>query len=61
MSYRILKKSNDSYITGICAGIAEYYGWDKGSVRTAFVLLALFGGSGLMFYVVLYFLMPPAY
>jgi phage shock protein PspC (stress-responsive transcriptional regulator) len=60
MHYRVLKKSHDSTVAGICAGIAEYFGWDTGSVRTVFIFLALFGGSGLLLYLVLYFLMPPA-
>jgi len=26
-------------IAGVCGGIAEYYGWDSGKVRMAFVLI----------------------
>lgn len=45
-------------ISGICAGIAEFYGWDPGAVRAVFALLAVFGGSGFIAYLILYFLMP---
>ena len=59
MSIRVLKKSHDKVYSGVCAGIAEFYGWQPRQVRTVFILLALGGGSSMIAYAILYFLMPP--
>ena len=56
-----LRRSHDSVIGGVCAGIAEFYDWDTTQVRMAFGLLALFGGSSIIAYGILYFVMPPPY
>lgn len=44
-------------IAGVCAGIAEHYGWSRGTVRLLFVLFGLFG-AGELVYLVLWVLMP---
>lgn len=44
-------------IAGVCAGIAEHYGWSRGMVRLLFVLFGLFG-AGELVYIVLWLLMP---
>jgi len=59
MSIRVLKKPHDKVCSGVCAGIAEFYGWQPRQVRTVFILLALGGGSSMIAYAILYFLMPP--
>ncbi|WP_445384143.1 PspC domain-containing protein [Robiginitalea sp. IMCC44478] len=56
-----LRRSNNRLIGGVCAGIAEFYGWEPDRVRLVFVLLVLIGGSGLLAYLILYFVMPPPY
>lgn len=59
MRGRTLRRSRDSVISGVCAGIAEYYGWRTSDVRLVFVLVALLGGSSLILYLILVFVMPP--
>jgi phage shock protein PspC (stress-responsive transcriptional regulator) len=46
-------------IAGVCAGIAEYYGWSRGTVRLLFVLFGLFG-AGELAYIVMWIVMPKA-
>ncbi len=58
MKNRILKKSNDKKIAGICSGIAEYFGWKPLHVRMIFVAVTILGASGLIAYIILYFVMP---
>ena len=36
----------------MCAGIAEYFGWDPTWVRLGWVLFTLLGGSGLLAYII---------
>lgn len=43
---------------GVAAGIAEYVGIDPVIVRIVFVLLALFGGSGVLLYLAGWLLIP---
>ena len=57
--YRRLTLSvTDKKIAGVCGGIAEYFGIDANMVRLIAVLLALFGGSGLLIYLVAWIMMP---
>jgi phage shock protein C len=44
-------------IAGVCAGIADAYGWKRGTVRLVFALFGLFG-AGELAYIVLWILMP---
>ncbi len=44
-------------IAGVCAGIADHYGWSRSVVRLLFVLFGLFG-AGELAYIVLWILMP---
>jgi phage shock protein C len=39
MRHRLTRSSYDKVIAGVCGGIAEYYGWDAGKIRLAFVLI----------------------
>ncbi|GAB3330370.1 hypothetical protein GCM10027429_07560 [Marivirga atlantica] len=55
-----LKRSDDKVVAGVCAGLAEYYGWDKSKVRLIYALLSIFsaGFPGLLVYIILWFVMP---
>jgi phage shock protein PspC (stress-responsive transcriptional regulator) len=45
-------------IAGVCAGIAERYGWDANVVRLLFVLSCLLPGPQFVLYLILWWLMP---
>lgn len=55
-----LERSTDRVIAGVCAGVAEYLGWDIGLVRLVYLLLSIFsaGFPGLLIYIVLWVIMP---
>ncbi len=55
-----MKRSSDKMIAGVCAGIAEYLGWEVSLVRVAYVLLSIFsaGFPGLLVYIILWFVLP---
>lgn len=44
-------------IAGVCAGVADHYGWSRSTVRLLFVLFGLFG-AGELVYIVLWIVMP---
>ena len=56
-----LVRSSNGKITGVCAGFAEYFGWNVASVRLIWAVLAICGiGAPVLFYLILSFLMPSA-
>jgi phage shock protein PspC (stress-responsive transcriptional regulator) len=55
---RLTRSSGDRMISGVCGGIARYFGVDSTVVRIAAVVLALFGGAGALLYVAALLLMP---
>ncbi|MDA3779241.1 MAG: PspC domain-containing protein [Bacteroidales bacterium] len=57
-----LHKSYNQVIAGVCAGIAEYLGWDIGLVRLLYLLISIFsaGFPGVLVYIILWVVMPPA-
>lgn len=44
-------------IAGVCAGIADHYGWSRRTVRLLFVAFGVFG-AGELAYLILWILMP---
>lgn len=48
---RLYKSRRDRMIDGVCGGIAEYFDIDPTIVRGLFILLVLFGGTGLFLYI----------
>jgi phage shock protein PspC (stress-responsive transcriptional regulator) len=56
---RLVKSSYDRKISGVCGGIARYFGWDSTTVRLLFVAASIFGvGSPIIVYLILMFVMP---
>ena len=49
-------------LSGVCAGIAEYFDMDVTLVRILYVLLSIFsaGFPGLLLYIILMLIMPKA-
>ncbi|MBP7228150.1 MAG: PspC domain-containing protein [Longilinea sp.] len=55
---RLMRSRNDQMIGGVCAGLANYFVLDPTLVRLIFVLMLLFGGHGLLIYLILWVVMP---
>ncbi|WP_435532148.1 PspC domain-containing protein [Rhodococcus antarcticus] len=47
-------------IAGVCAGLAQRYGWSTSTVRLVFVLSCLLPGPQFIAYLVLWLVMPKA-
>lgn len=61
MEKRRLTRSNNRMIGGVCAGIADYFGWDITLVRIIYVLATFFTAfSGGLVYLILWLVMPEA-
>ena len=59
MMEKRLMRSNDRVFAGVCGGLAEYFDFDPVLVRIAYAFLTVFTAfSGLIFYIVLWIVMP---
>ncbi|GAC69875.1 PspC domain-containing protein [Gordonia soli] len=55
---RPVRPTSNRTIAGVCAGIAARYRTDPTVVKIAFVVAALFGGSGLLLYIAAWIALP---
>ena len=57
-----LRKSKNKILAGVCGGIAEWVGWDPTVVRVVYVLVSILSIAfpGILVYVLLWIIMPPA-
>ena len=58
MSTRLYRTEDDKKLAGVCSGLAHYLRVDPVFVRLAFVALAPASGLGIIFYLVLWLVMP---
>lgn len=54
----LYRSSRNKMISGVCGGIAEYFGIDPTLVRLGLVLLTALGGAGVLAYIVLAIVVP---
>jgi phage shock protein C len=57
---RRLTRSRNKMIAGVCAGIAEYFGWEVTLFRVVFVVVSILSVAfpGILVYLVLWIVMP---
>jgi phage shock protein PspC (stress-responsive transcriptional regulator) len=55
---RLYRDEEDKILAGVASGIAHYLKVDPAVVRIIFALLAIFGGSGFLIYIILWIVLP---
>ena len=58
MADKKLVRSADKKIAGVCGGLAEYFGLDVSLIRIIWALCVIFGGIGLLAYLICWIVMP---
>ncbi|NOZ71731.1 MAG: PspC domain-containing protein [Chloroflexi bacterium] len=58
MTKRLYRSRKDQMIAGVCGGIGEYLNIDPTLVRLAFLLLAIWGGGGVLAYLIAWIVIP---
>lgn len=54
-----LTRSSHRMIAGVCAGIAEYFGWEVTLLRIVYILATFFTAfAGVIIYIILWIVMP---
>lgn len=56
---RLTRSTSDRWLAGVCAGIANYFGWDIAIVRLIYLGLTVCTAfSGIIIYIILAICMP---
>lgn len=55
---RLYRSRTNKVFAGVCGGLAEYFDVDPVIIRIIFVLMVLFGGSGILLYIAAIFIVP---
>jgi phage shock protein C len=55
---RLYRSLSQHMIGGVCGGLGKYLAIDPTLIRVLFVLAALFGGHGILLYLILLILVP---
>lgn len=60
MSDKKLFRSNNRVIAGVCAGIADWLGWDITLVRVLYLVISILSAAfpGILVYIILWIVMP---
>lgn len=60
MEKKLKRSSTHNILTGVCGGIAEYFGLSPMMVRLAYLILAIFTAAfpGILVYLLLWLVMP---
>jgi phage shock protein PspC (stress-responsive transcriptional regulator) len=56
---RLVRSTNDKKIAGVAAGLADYFDLDPTIIRLVWLLAALFAGTGVLAYLILWIALPP--
>ena len=60
MQKRLMRSQTDKMLAGVCGGLADYFLIDPVIIRLIFVLISITTGLGLLFYPILWLIMPKA-
>lgn len=58
MKKKLYKSRNEKMISGVCAGIANYFDLDPTIIRLIWVLVVLVGGTGILAYIICAIVIP---
>ncbi len=57
---RLFRDPDNRVIGGVCSGLGHYFRTDPVWFRLAFVLAVIFAGTGILLYLILWIVLPPA-
>jgi phage shock protein PspC (stress-responsive transcriptional regulator) len=59
-SKRLFRDPENRMLGGVCSGLGTYFNMDPMWIRLAFLLAVIFFGTGILLYIILWIVMPPA-
>ena len=57
-SKRLYRKPEGRIVAGVCTGLADYLGIDVTIIRLVFAALTVFGGTGVLLYLIAWLVVP---
>ena len=57
---KLYRSRSKRILAGVCGGLGEYFNVDATLIRVLFVVLAVFGGAGLILYLAMWIIVPDA-
>jgi phage shock protein PspC (stress-responsive transcriptional regulator) len=57
---RLFRDPDNRMVGGVCSGLGAYFGIDPVWFRLLFVFAVIFAGSGILVYIILWIVLPPA-
>jgi phage shock protein C len=57
-STKLYRSEKDRVIAGVCAGLGEFFQIDPTIVRIIFIIITIFGGGGILLYLILWLIIP---
>lgn len=57
-SAKLTRPIKDRVIAGVCSGLGEFFQVDPTIVRLIFILISVFGGGGILLYLILWLIVP---
>ena len=58
MQKKLYRKEQGKMIAGVCVGIADYFNIDPTVIRVGWAIIACFGGTGILAYILAALIMP---
>jgi len=55
---QLVRPRQGRVIAGVCAALAQHFGWSLTLLRVVWVLLLLFAGTGGLLYIILWIVIP---
>jgi phage shock protein PspC (stress-responsive transcriptional regulator) len=57
-THKLYRSKTDRKLGGVCGGLGEYLGAGPTIIRVLFIVLAVFGGAGLIIYLAMWLIVP---
>jgi len=54
----LIRPEDNRIIAGVCSGLGNFFSVDPTVIRIIFILITVFGGSGVLLYFILWLIMP---
>jgi phage shock protein C len=55
---KLYRSEGNRVLAGVAGGLGKYFGVDPTLIRLIFVLITIFGGSGILAYIILWIIIP---
>ena len=55
---KLYRSKTNRQVAGVCGGLAERFNVDPTLMRVLFIVLAIFGGAGIVLYIAMWIIVP---